>query len=178
MLCSMDLMLLRTFQKQIALQCEFVLKAANDINSALQLGDINGIFGGIQSLLSAAANIAKALWSQEEARGPLRASLGVRDDSPLRELRMRHNFEHFDERLDRWWRESRQRNYADLNVGSKDAIAGIAEIDRFRWFDPRTTDVMFWGESFNIQKIVDEVKHLHPVAIQESRKPHWETGNK
>ena len=47
----MDLMSLRVFQRQVLLQCDFLLRAANDVNSALNNGDIDGTFYGIQNLI-------------------------------------------------------------------------------------------------------------------------------
>jgi len=89
---------------------------------------------------------------------------------------MRNNFEHFDERLDRWWRESKAHNHADMLIGPRDrTIVGIDTIDMFRLFDPNTTDLTFWGQEFNIQKIVDEVQKILPKLEAEANKPHFAT---
>lgn len=174
----MDLMLLRTFQKQVALQCTFMLVAAKDVNDALEKQNVEGIFYALQNLLNASANISKALWGQggkrAAARKPLRDRIGIGDDSPLREVTMRNNFEHFDERLERWWKESKQHNHADLNIGPQNMIAGVQDIDRFRAFDPKTTDMTFWGQEFNIQNLIDEVRQILPKLQAEAGKPHWD----
>jgi hypothetical protein len=70
---------------------------------------------------------------------------------------MRNNFEHFDERLDRWWNESKSHNYADMNIG---AIGGVEEIDSFRQYDAGTRELMFWGQNFNTGDIVAETKRI------------------
>lgn len=174
----MDLMLLRTFQGQIELQCYFVLAAAQDVNAGLAQQNVNHVFYGIQNLLNAAANISKALWGTggrlAAERQHLRASIGVSDSSPLRDVVMRNNFEHIDERLDRWWRESTHHNHADLNIGPKAMIAGMADIDMFRAFDPATADITFWGQEFNVQAIVNEVQRILPLVSAEAQKPHWD----
>lgn len=118
------------------------------------------IFYGIQSLLNAGANISKMLWGQRggkaEQRQRLRDSIGISDDSPLREVTMRNHFEHMDERIDRWWSESLRHNYADKNIGPRGrAIVGLDTIDMFRLFDPQTADIVFWGQEFNLQALVD-----------------------
>jgi hypothetical protein len=173
----MDLMLLRAFQSQVVLQCLFAIRAANEINSCLPRTDFVGVFYGVQNVLNAAANIKKALWgsnpAMEAARLPLRDSLGVADSSPLRQVGMRNNYEHFDERLDKWWRDSKLHNKVDLVIGSRDAINGLDTDDGFRMFDPQTTDVMFWGQKFNINDIINEIVVLHSKAAQEASKPHW-----
>lgn len=174
----MELMLLRTFQRQVQLQCGFLLKAAHEINAGLRNQDVEQAFYGVQNLLNAAANISKALYGsggrREAQRKALRDSIGLGDASPFRDVAMRNNFEHFDERLDRWWSESRSHNICDLNVASRADIAGIEKLGWFRNFDPQTTNVTFWSEDFNIQRIVTEVERLLPRLEKEARKPHWE----
>lgn len=175
----MDLMLIRVFQRQIYLQCRFLMTSALELNSGLRVRNTEYVFYNIQNILNAGANISKAMWGQRgrklEERRPLRESIGVGDDSPLRQVAMRNNFEHLDERLDRWWAESVHHNHADMNIGPKDrSIVGLDRIDMFRLFDPQTTDLTFWGEEFNIQEIVNEVSRILPVLEVEASKPHWQ----
>ena len=86
----MDLMLLRVFQQQVLLQCQFMLMAAQDVNETLKNGDTRRTFYAIQNLLNAAANISKAFWGQggrlTVKRQLLRDSIGVSESSPLREI--------------------------------------------------------------------------------------------
>ena len=173
----MDLMLLRMFQRQVHVQCQFMLFAAKEISTALAQKDTTRIFYAIQNLLNAAANISKALWGQGGSltaqRQALRDSIGVSETSPLREVTMRNNFEHFDDRLDRWWKESARHNHADLNIGPKSMIAGVDDIDRFRMFDPQTTELVFWSQTFNLQALIGEVQRILPKLAEEAEKPHW-----
>ena len=171
-------MLLRTFQKQVLYQCEFLLLAATQVNTGLQEHNTIRVFSGLQNLLNAAANISKALWGQsgklEAQRQPLRDSINILDDSPLRVVTMRNNFEHFDERLEKWWLESQQHNYCDFNIMPKSTVKGIAPIDWFRSFDPVTSDLCFWSQEFNIQELIAEVQKIYPKLQEEANKPHWE----
>ncbi len=61
----MELMLLRTFQVQTARQCQFIVIAARDINTAIKDldkgGDVRSVFYGIQNPLNVAANVSNAL---------------------------------------------------------------------------------------------------------------------
>lgn len=88
---------------------------------------------------------------------------------------MRNNFEHLDERLDRWWSDSQSHNICDMNIASRQSISGIDSLGWFRNFDPQTTDVTFWSEDFNIQRIVDEAQRILPKLQEEANRPHWET---
>jgi hypothetical protein len=172
-------MLLRVFQRQIHLQCQAVLVAAHDLESSMVTRDMPRMWIAVQALLGAAANISKALWGQggklAEPRQTLRESLGVKDDSPLKEVVFRNHFEHYDERLDRWWDESPNHNHLDMSVISgENAIVGLADGDMFRVLDPEHGEIVFWGERFNLGHLIQEAQRLLPVAQAEAQKPHFE----
>ena len=175
----MELMLLRVFQRQVALQCEAVIFADEDLRRALRSGETSRAWVAIQNLLGAGANVSKALWGPggklATERESLRASLEIDDMSPFRETGMRNNFEHLDSRLDEWWEKSPNHLYIDMNFGDvRAAISATDEIDTFRNFDPATFDVIFWGQQHNIQGIVSEAERVLPIAVSEAMKPNWE----
>jgi hypothetical protein len=176
----MDVFLIRVFQRQVLAQCQTLLAAAAAINQGLNSRNTAQVFNEIQNFLNAAANISKCLWGQRgakaEQRKGLRESIGVEDDSPLRQVSMRNHFEHIDERIERWWEESHNHNIADFNIGPKNMIQGMQVIELFRSFDPATKVITFWGEDFNLQEIVTEIERLLPKLQEEANKPHWEEG--
>ena len=174
----METMLLRIFQRQVQLQCEALLVAVHDFNSAMTTDDMEHAWISIQNILSAAANISKALWGskrrREADRKPLRDSLGVDDTSPFVHVAMRDHFEHYDERLDYWWETSASHNYLDMSVMPPSAVQGVSETDMFRVFDPTTGDLVFWGERFNIGALAEEAARILPIVKAEARKPPWD----
>jgi hypothetical protein len=162
--------------------------AAREINDALQHMEredsVERIFYALQNLLNAAANIAKALWggggSRAQRRQRLRDSIGVGDESPLKQVIMRSNFEHIDERLDRWWTQSPNHAHSDLIIAPKSMI-GLGDghpINSFRTFDPVTWTAFFWGDEFNVIAVVEEVRRIIPPLQQEAQKPHWDPPQK
>jgi hypothetical protein len=168
-------LLVYVFQLQVLSQCNFFLIAAQDYDawrarSELTAStDLGPVWFGIQSMVTAAANISKALWGQggklAEQRKVLRDSIGVDESSPLNDLRMRNHFEHFDERLDRWWQESERHNYSDANVGPAAVVETIPGdgIDVFRRFDPETGELRFWGDTVDLSAIPAEVRRIQPI---------------
>lgn len=188
----MDRMVLRIFQRQVRDQCRFVLMSGEILNSALpvlrdneqwpdgHMQAMDQILYALQNLLTAAANISKALWGSggklEEQRRPLRESLGVSDDSPLRSTSLRNHFEHFDERVDVWDKKSTSHNHVDRLLGPSHSVAGnaIDDVDRFRNYDPATGIATFWGQEHDIAALAQAAADLLPVAEQEAKKPHWE----
>jgi len=174
----MDLLLLRAHQIQIKHQCHAALNASEQANAALRARDQELFWASIQNFLTAMANISKACWGQRgrlsAERADLRNSLSIADDSPLASTDLRNHLEHYDERLDRWYRESVRRNYVDFVIGPRArTLAGIDERDIFRFFDPETNEVIFWGEHYALQPLVDEIVRLLPIVTVESSKPHW-----
>jgi hypothetical protein len=174
----MELMLLRHFQRQVHLQCQAVLVGVHDFNGALVTGDVTNAWIAMQNILTAAANISKALWGSRgkhaKAREGLRTSLQVDDTSPLREVAMRNHFEHYDERLDHWWAKSERHNHMDMSIMPPNMVQGLDDTDAFRVFDPTTGDLIFWGERFNVNELAQEATRLLPIAAAEARKPHFE----
>ena len=166
----MDPMVLRVFQGEIEQQLTYAIVAAHRVNAALARRDIGDVWFYIQALLIAAANVSKASWGQggkrTEERRPIRESLGIADDSSLRETLMRNHFEHIDQRIEQWWNESPQRNYHDGGIFPLGAVHGLAEIDMFRVFDNSTSDVVFWGDKFNLSELIAEAQRVQTAARQ------------
>lgn len=177
----LDLLLLRIFQQQVADQRKVVLTGAKMVNDGLGVGSRarDPLWVGVQILITGAGNISKALWGQggkfAEQRAKLRESLSVSDDSSLRAVSMRNHFEHYDERLDKWWRDSRDHHHLDRMVGQPSEVVGLDDRDRFRVYDNTTHDLIFWGQRFNVQAIATEADRILPIAEREAAKPHWDT---
>ncbi len=150
----MDTMLLRVFQAHVADQCNAAMMGASQMNVDRRSFDHDVFWIGCQNLCTGAANVAKALWGIKgsglfEPRRPLRESLGVSDNSPLRNVDMRNAFEHLDERIDEWWGKSGRHRLVDRSVGPLAYFEQrYQEVERFRIFDPTTMDISFWGTAF------------------------------
>jgi hypothetical protein len=180
-------MLKRRFQSQVRDQCKFLIFSAQGLDDAMTLLQQHGPMGPgmdllwyqLQNLLTAAANISKVLWGAggklDEERRPVRESLGVPDDSPLQNTDLRNHFEHFDERLDRWWIESGpNHHFFDRNLGPPGMIGALTPMDQFRQYDLSTHKAVFWGVEHDIKAIFEAAAELLPVAEAEANKPHWE----
>jgi hypothetical protein len=175
-----DTFLLRVFQRQVADQCRFVMASVPIINQASSTGNHDSLWMGCQMFVVGAGNASKALWGEGRSRSTiaphrqrLRDSLGVTDTSPLYKLDIRNHFEHYDERIDRWWANSVHHNLLDRMIGPPGMVSGLADVDMFRVFDPATGSIFFWGEQYPLQPIATECERILPLAETEAAKPPW-----
>jgi hypothetical protein len=112
--------------------------------------------------------------ARQAARAPLRESLSVTDDSPLKDPDLRNDFEHFDERLEDWFNLSEHHNYVGRTIGPPNAVITNTPEEHFQHFDPRTTRVSFWEHESTLNEIVREAHRLGALAAEEALKPHWD----
>ena len=114
--------------------------------------------------------MSKAFWGSRGKktlqRTRLRDFFGVTDCLlPLKYMNMRNNFEHLDERIDDWHRDSKTRRFIDMNFGDVAKVfPGVDEIDFFRNYDPVTLDIRFAGLTVNFNAIAAEVERVRRVV--------------
>ena len=73
-----------------------------------------------------------------------------------KDIGIRNDFEHFDERIDSWVINSKNHNYMDKsigNVGPSQAISGLKPKDSFRWFDFQAEVLYFCGNSYDLKSL-------------------------
>lgn len=164
------------FYFELRLQCAVLLRAAADLAAADRAPVVMPSTGGLsdshwvalQQLLVAGANISKLLWGSRgrraQARKDLRESIGVDDDSPLRDTDLRNYFEHMDKEIEAYFSGSPQRNYRGRNIGR--AIKSEDGTD-FGHYDPISGDVTFFTRTINVPHLVAEAG-LMCARIQEA----------
>lgn len=169
---------LRLFQRYVRDQCLAAISAGQEMDALRQERATEWFWPACSSFLAAAGNISKACWGSSDAialrRTPLRASLKIGDDSPLRSRRMRNNFEHLDERIDTWWDQSPDHNYVDNIIAPRSQLfdGEMDERNMFRVFDTETLDLWFWGQRYPTKLIAEELSRLYPIAQREADRPH------
>lgn len=167
----MDQMLIEIFQDEIKRQSSFALSSISNINYFFDSDDrtdADYLWYYVQNFLTSSANVSKLLWGSNEkqnhSRKKLRESLKVREDSILFSKTLRNDFEHYDERIERWFKESERRNYIDSNIGPTGFIAGADPSDFLRNYDTTLNAVTFKGTVYELQPIVDELLTLNMVV--------------
>jgi hypothetical protein len=169
---------LRILQTEVEWQCQMAGVALVDLAIALEASDEGRAWKELQSFLIAAANVSKLLFpSREGMRGrgeELRRSLGVPDDSPLKDRRLRNHFEHLDERLEDWALNSERRNFVGRIIGRQGTVVVTPDpTDHMGQLDPTDFTVDFRGEPFDLQPLVSTLEDLWQRARVEAKRPHY-----
>lgn len=144
-----DKHVLHTFVEEIANQATFSLMALNDIARGLgansEVPEKGRIWYSVQAFLVAVANLSKLIWPSyrkgeqrfADREEQLEKLLQLDKSSPLKDKKMRDNFEHFDARIEEWAATVQGRPYVDQNVNGHLALVGIP---REMWLRNLITD--------------------------------------
>lgn len=159
----MDVFLEEVYLRELRTQCGYAIASVDRMNEVL--GDPGEFFREAGDFLQHSSAVSRMLWPPSKkkraiARGRvLREGLGVPGSHVLQSRTLRDHFEHFDERLDDWAKNSPNRNLIDNMIGPRSAIGGdaITDGDIMRMFEPDTKRLVFRGQPFDVQALVDGV---------------------
>jgi len=111
----------------------------------------------IQSILIAIANISKILWPSNKKyshRGEaLRKVLEVKEDNLISDRKFRNHFEHYDERIDEWFKDNKSSVYIDKKIDFYNQASLRSQTFSHRGYDPVTNIIYFRNESLDLNKI-------------------------
>jgi len=170
------------FEQEIIHQWDHAARAVVMMNAVLkqQVEDQDLFWFALDAALGALGNISKIFWPTGHAKrytvarcAHLRREYGIADDSMLRSRKARDAMEHFDERLDRWYRESVRRNFADRIIAAPGMIVGIDPGDYARHYDPESQVVTVSGDALDFQGLVSEVDALVSAVRTRHEVPWW-----
>lgn len=152
------------FIGEIVLQSKIAELAAKRLSESKDNFDQIEVWSSIQSILVAAGNVSKILWPQEKKyaeRGErLRALLEVSEENVLSDRKFRNHFEHYDERIEKWFKRKSSAVYSDLAVDPLKSIWGNVPTNHHRKYDPLTQTLTFRGESFDLAAVLKELKEI------------------
>jgi len=128
------------FLSDIVLQSKIAELAAKHLSAIKDNFDQIEVWSSIQSILVAAGNVSKILWPQEKkyaVRGKrLRELLKVDDNNILSDRSLRNHFEHYDDRIEKWFKEKSSAVYRDLVIDPFKPIWGDALVNQHRAYNP------------------------------------------
>ena len=140
---------------EIVTQSKFAEKAADQLAKS---SDSVEVWGSIQSILVAAANVSKILWPARKryrARGKqLRELLGVDDDNLLSDRTLRNHFEHYDERIEDWFDNNKSAVYMDSRIDPFEPTPYSLPQLFHRSYNPTSRTLSFRNESIDLAAVL------------------------
>jgi len=152
------------FLHEMKTQCEFAVLAFEDLELPGFSAGLGRFWFSIQSFLVAVGNISKILWPSDgryaERGERLRLLLGITDASPIQCRSFRNYFEHFDERLEKWFAIPHPRDIVDRNIGPIRTLGGLDAKHFLRNYAFDVHALFFQGERYDLVPVCEEVKTL------------------
>jgi hypothetical protein len=151
------------FIGEIVLQSKIAELAAKRLSAIKDNFDQIEVWSSIQSILVAAGNVSKILWPSKDyaERGErLRALLKVSDNNILSDRKFRNHFEHYDDRIEKWFKGKSSAVYSDLAIDPFKSTFGNVHSNHHRAYDPLTQTLTFRGESFDLAAVLKELKEI------------------
>lgn len=150
-----------TLISEIVAQSKFAEKAAEQLAKS---SDSVEVWGSIQSILVAVANVSKILWparKQYMARGKqLRELLGVDDDNLLSDRTLRNHFEHYDERSENWLESSNSAVYMDSRIDPFEPTRLSLPQFFHRSYNPTNQTLSFRNESIDLSAVLTALAEI------------------
>ena len=173
----MDEFFIRIYTDQIKDQIAEAEKAYSLISSAPTDHDL--VFSAIHHFIIHVSNVVKLLQPNIKDDNDFRKfrSLSIRKAYPTipdlnpKDIGIRNDFEHFDERIDYWVINSKSHNYMDKsigNIGLGQAVAGIDSKDSFRWFNFQEMTLSFCGKNYDLKSLFDYIGSVKSVLTSTS----------
>jgi hypothetical protein len=172
----MDEFIEKVYLQELIQQCQYAIDAVDQMNECLKNKNPGEFFREAGDFLQHSSAVSRILWppgntnrikkKRAKHRGTyLKATLTIADGHTLQTRSLRDHFEHFDERLDEWAETSIHKNIVDNMISPRSAIGNVVKDDEImRMYDPAKKEIVFRGETFNVQALVDGVKDVQAKA--------------
>ena len=150
----------QVFICEIVTQSKFAEKAADQLAKA---SDPIEVWGAIQSILVAAANVSKILWPAKsyKARGKqLRELLSVDDRNLLSDRTFRNHFEHYDERIEDWFDNNNSAIYMDSRIDPFEPTPWSLPQVFHRSYNPTSQTLSFRDESIDLKAVLTALAEI------------------
>ncbi|MEQ9405076.1 MAG: hypothetical protein RIM99_15910 [Cyclobacteriaceae bacterium] len=146
------------FLSEIVLQAKIAKRAAERLNET----DHVEVWCSIQSILVASGNVSKILWptnNENSSRGvELRKMLNIDDNNILSSRKFRNHFEHYDERIEDWFKKQSSAVYSDLAM-NPDLHNSIGHSYN-RGYNSFDNTLVFRGKVLNLNGVLSSLQEI------------------
>lgn len=156
------------FLSEIVLQSKIAKRAAERLELTKDIFDNIEVWCSVQSILVAAGNVSKILsppGDKYKERGErMRKILNVGDDNILLNRNFRNNFfEHYDSRIEEWYREYPNGPYVDLEMNP---LLWGETSNCHRGYNSFNDTLIFRENILDLKQLLIELDKLYKRSIQ------------
>ncbi len=159
-----NMLAIMVYAGEILFHIKIVERAMHSLSNDMCNLDTIAIWSNVQQILVSSSNISKVFWppnKKNNKRGrELRELLNVNDDNPLNNRSLRNHFEHFDERIDKYFEYTDQGVYTDLEIILPKPECAYMGPPRNRAYDPVNHIVMFRDEKLELLPIFNTLQDI------------------
>lgn len=145
---------------EIVLQTKIANRAAERLKSANENFDNIEVWGSIQSILVSSGNVSKILWPQKNKKygERLRKLLQVKDNNPVSSRKFRNHFEHYDERVEEYFKNQTSTVYRDLAMNP--SISSFRQRNTHRGYNSINNTLVFRGEVLDLNQVLNALEEI------------------
>lgn len=159
------------FIDEIALQAKIAKRASERLKDTHETFDKIEVWCSLQSILVATGNVSKILWpinKKYKQRGErLRIMLKVTDDNPISDRKFRNHFEHFDERIEDWFKHSPNGLYIDQAMNPSLRSDGLT-LNTHRGYNSFNNTLVFRDEILDLDEVLAALEKIYDICCQYS----------
>lgn len=152
---------------EIVLQCKISQRAIQRLYGTHEKFDDIETWCSIQTILVATGNISKILWPVKKDYKPrserLRQLLKVEKDSPLSSRKFRNHFEHYDERIEEYFKGVYGGVYDDLAMNPHLTSGIFGDTPRYtnRGYNSFNNTLVFRNEILDFDELFKALENIY-----------------
>lgn len=156
------------FVSEIVLQTKIAIKASERLQVANKNLDNIEVWGAIQSILVATGNVSKIIWPSAKTDKPrgemLRKILKVEENNLLSERKFRNHFEHYDSRLEDFFKKQSNGSINYIDLAMNPSLSGHGLENTHRGYNAFNNTLLYRGDSLDINELTKALEDIHEAC--------------
>lgn len=156
------------FVSEILLQTRIAKRADERLQIANENLDNIEVWGAIQSILIATGNISKILWPSAKTDKPrgeiLRQLLKLKENNLLSERKFRNHFEHYDSRLEDFFKRQCNSNIHYIDLAMNPSLSGRNLRNTHRGYNAFNNTLLYRGDLLDLNELKKALNDIHEAC--------------
>lgn len=156
------------FISEIVLQTKIAIKASERLQVANKNLDNIEVWGAIQSILVATGNVSKILWPSsktDKTRGEmLRKILKVGENNLLSERKFRNHFEHYDSRLEDFFKKQSNGSINYIDLAMNPSLSGHGLGNTHRGYNAFNNTLLYRGALLDLNELMKTLDDIYETC--------------